>query len=415
MGKDLRGKELGKGLSQRKDSRFSARYRSKTGKRIEKYFDSLPQARNWLDKAKHEDTNLNVMAPFGVAAEGILKKNAYIMSLSDMTVDQWFDFWVDNIITDRSYNTKRNYRERYRFNIQPVIGNLKVADVLPMHCQMIFNNMKNDSRYVDSTIYQTYITLGTLLKAARINRIITVHPMDGLKVSRPPKKKNNNFLTVEEEKKFFEQAKRSHNIDQYEFLIDMGCRTSEMIGLCWDSIDFDMGTININKCLQYRYDHGIWEAGSPKTKAGYRTIPMTERVYKILRRLYEGRATRYESDDLNQVLSFKDRLTGNVRYLDMKDLVFVNYRTGMPTKNSSYDTHICKLCDEAGIRHFGLHTFRHTYATRLMESGARVEVVQELLGHDHCSTTSDTYVGVSDESKREAVRMLEEKNSAQSA
>ena len=32
----------------------------------------------------------------------------------------------------------------------------------------------------------------------------------------------------------------------------------------------------------------------------------------------------------------------------MRDLVFINWRTGEPAKNSSYDTHLYKLCDEAG-------------------------------------------------------------------
>ena len=44
----------------------------------------------------------------------------------------------------------------------------------------------------------------------------------------------------------------------------------------------------------------------------------------------------------------------------MRDLVFINWRTGEPAKNSSYDTHLYKLCDEAGIKHFCMHALRHT-------------------------------------------------------
>lgn len=46
MGKNLKGRELGKGLSQRKDGRFSARFVSKTGARREKYFDALPDRKS---------------------------------------------------------------------------------------------------------------------------------------------------------------------------------------------------------------------------------------------------------------------------------------------------------------------------------------------------------------------------------
>ena len=49
MGKNLKGRQLGKGLSQRQDGRYSARFVTKAGKRTEKYFDTLPEARNWLE------------------------------------------------------------------------------------------------------------------------------------------------------------------------------------------------------------------------------------------------------------------------------------------------------------------------------------------------------------------------------
>lgn len=48
MGKNLKGKEIGKGICQRKDGKYAARYTAKDGSRKEKHFDTLPEARNWL-------------------------------------------------------------------------------------------------------------------------------------------------------------------------------------------------------------------------------------------------------------------------------------------------------------------------------------------------------------------------------
>ena len=92
----------------------------------------------------------------------------------------------------------------------------------------------------------------------------------------------------------------------------------------------------------------------------------------------------------------------------MKDLVFINWRTGMPNKNSSYDTHLYKLCDEAGIKRFYMHALRHTYATRAIERGVQPKALQQLLGHASLQTTMDRYVHITDDSMRNAVRQFEE-------
>ena len=96
----------------------------------------------------------------------------------------------------------------------------------------------------------------------------------------------------------------------------------------------------------------------------------------------------------------------------MRDLVFINFRTGMPAKNSSYDTHLYKLCDTAGIEHFCMHALRHTYATRAIERGMQPKVLQKLLGHASIKTTMDKYVHVTDDSLFQAVRQFEEAKSA---
>jgi len=393
LGKNLKGKECGKGIRQRKDGLYSARFVDKLGNRHEKYFATIPEARNWIEESKYADKHEGIFVP------------------TETTVDEWFEFWIENIVGDLAPNTLRNYRERYTFNIQPVIGKMAIANVKPMHCKKVLLQM--DETYAGSTIRQTYIAMGTMLKAALMNDLIIKHPMNGVRYTKPVRAKDDiKFLTREEQRIFLEAAKRSHNYNQYALILETGLRTGELIGLTWDAIDFEKRTLTVNKTLEYRHKQGYWRAGPPKTPQSYRTIPLTERAHNILKEIWDNREYRKKSPLLSETLEYIDRRTGATSQLVMGDLVFINWRTGEPAKNSSYDTHLYKLCDEAGIKRFCMHALRHTYATRAIEAGMQPKVLQKLLGHASIKTMVDRYVHVATESLLEAIRQFESREIA---
>jgi integrase len=86
-----------------------------------------------------------------------------------------------------------------------------------------------------------------------------------------------------------------------------------------------------------------------------------------------------------------------------------------PTKNGTRQTHLLRrlkeIAEAAGVAHATLHKFRHTYATRLLESGCDIVTVQHLMGHSDLDTTRQ-YLDPDEGLKRQAVRKLSLKKSS---
>ena len=177
--------------------------------------------------------------------------------------------------------------------------------------------------------------------------------------------------------------------------------------MTWDCIDWEKRTLTVNKTLEFRPRQTEWRSGPPKTVTSYRTIPLTNRAFDILIAVHASKEFRKQSPALDQTLTYVDRRTGQNSTLVMRDLVFINFRTGEPSKNSSYDTHLYKICDENGIKRFCMHALRHTYAARAIESGMQPKVLQKLLGHASIQTTMDKYIHVMDDSLVAGVRQFE--------
>ena len=170
-------------------------------------------------------------------------------------------------------------------------------------------------------------------------------------------------------------------------LFETGMRIGELIGLRWSDIDFKNRTMKIERSMEYRYKVGEWRVGPPKSKSGYRTIPLKDEAIRILE---------------NQKL--KNRSLKLVP-IEWKDTVFL-CRKGTPVKNSTYDTGLFKYCDRIGIPRFSMHVLRHTFATRCIEGGMKPKTLQKILGHSNIGITMNLYVHITEDEKHREIDLV---------
>ena len=366
MGRNLKGKELGEGIYQQANGTYCARFIDRFGKRKSKRSKKLQEVRQWLADATY------------------INEHSDIEQATNMMVDAWFEYWIDVKKKTVRPNTVRNYTERYNKNIQKIIGRKILTEVKPIHCQKIFTDMAEEG-YKTSTIYQTRIALFNMLEFAKENEVILSNPCKKSVKSdmgKPSQKKE--ALTIDVQKKFIEYAKGQSYENQFRFILQTGLRTGELVGLKWEDIDFSKKAIRIQRSMEYRYSVGEWRIGEPKSKAGYRTIPLTDEAIRILTELKE------KNKNIKKIQE------------EWSEFIFLS-RKGEPVKNSAYDTALFKICDKAKINRFSMHVLRHTFATRCIEGGMMPKTLQKILGHSNIGITMNLYVHITEDEKQKEI------------
>ena len=304
-----------------------------------------------------------------------------------MLVDAWFDYWISIKKKTVRPNSVRNYIERYERNIKGVIGKKLLTEVKPIHCQKIFSDMA-DEGYKTTTIYQIRIALYKMMDFAKENDVIINNPCKKSVKSdmgKPSDKKE--ALTIDVQKKFLEGATGQSYENQYRFVLQTGLRTGELVGLKWDDIDFENRTLTISRTMEFRYKVGEWRVGPPKSKSGYRTIPLTDEAIRILK-------AQKEKNSKIKVIN-----------MEWADQVFLCGK-GEPVKNSAYDTALFKICDKVGIKRFSMHVLRHTFATRCIEAGMMPKTLQKILGHSNIGIMMNLYVHITEDEKNKEIDLV---------
>lgn len=385
MGKDLKGKELGSGISQRKDGRYCARYIDRFGKRASLYNRSLSILKDELNKAIYEDkTKKSVLSP-------------------NIKLDDWFDKWINiykfNII---KANSRRNYIHVYTKHISPILGSKKIADIKHIEIVELIKNLKKKG-YQYETQNKVRIILLDMFNKAMIDEFLVKNPAFGITLKKD--KKDVRVLTREEQEVFFNCCSGTFYNNIFQIAVLTGLRQGELCALTWEDIDLVKKEINVNKTLVYqKFENDIcktFHMETPKTETSNRKIPITKQCENVLLKQKMQRDIIFEKRYAKPVEGF-----GNL-------LFTTKYAT--PINAQIFNDAIKSIVDEINLcrddidkfEMFSSHTFRHTFSTRCFESGISPKTVQNYLGHATLSMTMDLYTHVLEEHKQEEIDKLE--------
>lgn len=319
-----------------------------------------------------------------------LNNNRFI-DPSKLTLDQWFEQWMrDYKKSQIKGSTYRKYTEEYNLYIKPYLGHVKLADLRADMVQRVFAALHSKG-YKYNTLNSVKCMIHSVLEQACENDMLGKNPVKNIKLPRTDKAEIVVF-TPEEQQRFIEVAKKEFRGEFFILILATGLRLGEASALCWDDIDFEKGTLRVDKTL-YEYtdpDTHISQLhmGSPKTNSSYRTIPLLPEIVTMLRE-YKNLTEGLKDPDYEYDLVFKSINGKAVRPSQMRKI----FKRLLRVSGIAKDMHI--------------HCLRHTFATRGLENGIELRVMQELLGHSSIKMTADTYTHVLPDQKANSMKKLE--------
>lgn len=311
---------------------------------------------------------------------------------SSPTMQQWADYWLREVSAKRVRPKTQYEREAdMRRYILPAIGKVRLDKLTADHVRKMHNHITDDLGLSSTTALRCHRVLSVCLRDAKRANRVTRNVATSDYVDAPSAAVVDvRTLTQDEALQVLAEAARRPDGARWALSLLTGARTGEALGLEWERVDFTTGTLAFEWQLQRLiYEHGCGDtpcrfkrAGNcphryfkvpagfehrqvrgglhllrPKTRTGWRILPLVDPLLSVLRRHWEREGSP---------------TTG---------LAF-----GVVDPSDDYQTWLSLLTD-AGAPKIRRHDARHTAATLLLALGVDTKVISQILGHSSVITT----------------------------
>ncbi|MEB6549300.1 site-specific integrase [Heyndrickxia sporothermodurans] len=320
--------------------------------------------------------------------EGEFIKNEYV------TFEEVYEKWIEEQGRRLKISTMMSKKSKFTKYILPNFGKLFIDQITTKDCQDFIDKLATHMKSFRDYGNQ----LDLVFRYAKRKKLLRENPMDELvyppyvdEYSSPEEDQGVEFWERETVNYFLERAEQEFSFRvfaMFRTLLYTGIRKGELAALLETDLCEEKKELHINKNL-VRVDnqHLLLR---PKTKNSIRTITLDDETFEILvklKKLNERLREEHGNPDIEKFLF--------PRPSDLKPM-----RLAHPNERLNY------ACKKFKVKNIKVHGLRHTHASMLFASGARMKDIQQRLGHARISTTMDIYTHITEDTDGNLSKLL---------
>ena len=322
------------------------------------------------------------------AAIAAIDNKTYVITTQN-TVKEWLDLWSELYLNSVKAETRHLYCRYVENHIIPHLGSYSLSALNTNMIQKFYNDLQEGPKPVSAkTVKNIHGVLSKALDKAVANKYISDNPAKSCTL---PKVKQKKVKPLEDDVliEFIKRINGHKHEILYKIAVFTGLREGELLGLTWDCIDFEKGTLLVQQQLQKeRKAKGKYFISPTKTDT-IRKMTLPPTVIELFRQQKEKlHKMQQEADDMWTEKPLIYSIEDNTEH--PYDLVFRNEIGERLSYRTVYDCYK-RILEDMGETELNFHGLRHTFATISLSNGDDVKTVQENLGHSSSKTTLDIY------------------------
>lgn len=311
-------------------------------------------------------------------------------------------------------------------HIKALFGDYRLDALTSVTIKKKYAEARKNNLFSESELHKIHVKLSQIYKEAIRDELVIKNPCDTISVSRPEPKERES-LSPEEASRLsrcllseYERFSTDldHRISSLQsiphiigtmLLLDTGMRRGEMLGLSWEYVNLEKGTIYI--CQQFSRDKKL---RPPKSKRSKRHIYISSKMKEFLEDWKPLQEEYFGFLGITQ--TSETPVVNNELGINMDPNLFNRWFRSWCVKNSfgSFSDEVVEYYDSKGIKRYkktgykGLtpHGLRHTMATLLISENVDIKTVQNRLGHSSIDLTLDTYAHAIEAKDKEATEVF---------